>query len=66
MLASIGFWLPFLEQLLSNTFYFSHPWADVTVMALDLKRLFSVNRDIYNFGIIFFAFLSLRFFCFKK
>jgi hypothetical protein len=66
LLASIGFWLPFLEQLLSNTFYFSHPWADVTVMALDLKRLFSVNRDIYNFGIIFFAFLSLRFFCFKK
>lgn len=55
LLASIGFWLPFLEQLASNTFYFSHPWADVEIMALDWKTLFSVNRDTYNFGIPFLA-----------
>ena len=66
LLASISFWLPFLEQLMSDTFYFSHPWADVTVMALSLKRLLSIELDIYNFGLGFLVLLLARVMLHKK
>jgi hypothetical protein len=66
LLASIAFWLPFLEILASDTFYFSHPWADVTEMALSLQRLLSVRGDIYGFGSAFLLLCGIRILGIKK
>ena len=52
LLSTIGYWLPFLEQLASNTFNFSTPWTFVSDQALTLSRLLSLESDRYNFGIV--------------
>jgi len=55
LLASCSYWLPFLEQLASNTFKFSHPWTSVSIQGVSWRRLLSVVQDRYNFGLLLIA-----------
>lgn len=50
LLCSIGFWLPMLEQLASNTFYFSHPWTTVTDNAVGLIQIFGAGYYDYTYN----------------
>ena len=50
LLCSIGFWLPMIEQLLSNEFYFSQPWTTVTDNAVGLIQIFGAGYYDYTYN----------------
>lgn len=50
LLCSIGFWLPMIEQLLSNSFWFSQPWTTVTDNAVGLVQLFGTGYYDYTYN----------------
>lgn len=50
LLFSIGFWLPMIEQLLSNTFWFGQPWTTVTDNAVGLVQLFGTGYYDYTYN----------------
>ncbi len=50
LLCSIGYWLPMIEQLLSNTFYFSRPWTTVTDNAVGLIQIFGAGYYDYTYN----------------
>ena len=50
LLLSIGFWLPMIEQLLSNSFWFSQPWTTVTDNAVGLVQLLGTGYYDYTYS----------------
>jgi hypothetical protein len=66
LLTTVTFWVPLLEQMLTNDLNFSETATGVANCAVSLKRIFSIGFDSANFGLPILIFCAGRVFIRKK